>query len=53
MVLNLWDKLNGWSESFKNYMVNNDRSVLLYTGLFILGLAIFAFTYNKLNKDDK
>ena len=51
-MLSIWSKLNEWSESFKNYMISNDRSVYLYTGLFLLGLLIFALVFKALNKDE-
>ena len=50
-MLDIWTKLNEWSESMKEYMVANDQNVLLYTGLFLTGLAIFAIVFNMLNKD--
>lgn len=51
MILDLWSKLNDWSESIKQYMIHNDQNLVLYTCLFLLGLAIFAVTFNALNKD--
>ncbi len=51
MILDLWSKLNEWSENFKEFMINHDQSVILYTGLFLIGILIFAFVFNALNKD--
>ena len=51
MILGLWEKINEWSEAVKGFMIKNDQSVILYTGLFMAGLLIFALVFNSLNKD--
>jgi len=51
MLLDIWGKLTEWSEAIKAYMIKNDQSVILYTGLFMAGLLIFALVFNSLNKD--
>ena len=51
MVLDIWGKLNEWSEAIKGYMIKHDQSVILYTGLFMAGLLIFALVFNSLNKE--
>lgn len=51
MILTIWDTLEKWSEEFKTYMTTNDHSVFLYTGLFVIGLIIFALVFSALNKD--
>ena len=51
-VLSVWSKMNEWSSSLKNFLLNNsDKAVVIYTGLFLLGLAIFALVFSALNKD--
>ena len=52
MILDLWYKLNEWSESLKQFMLDHDQSVILYTGLFMAGLLIFAIAFNTINKDN-
>lgn len=51
MVLSLWENLERASENFKGWIIENGNNPLLWTGLFLLGLVIFAFTYNALHKD--
>lgn len=50
-MLDIWSKLNEWSEGFKEYMIGHDQSVILYTGIFLAGIIIFAIAFNALNKD--
>lgn len=52
MILTIWETLEKWSEDFKAYMISNDQSVYLYTGLFLLGILIFAIVFSALNKDN-
>ena len=49
MILDLWTKLNEWSEGLKQFMLDHDQSVILYTGLFMAGLLIFAIAFNTIN----
>lgn len=39
------------AEPFKNWIVANHDNPFLWLGLFLIGLAIFALTYNALHKD--
>ena len=52
MILDLWTKLNEWSEALKEFLLNHDQSVILYTTLFLIGLVIFIIAFNSLNKDN-
>lgn len=51
-VLSLWTKLTEWSNDLKEYMIHNDKSVIVYGGIFLIGLAIFAIVYSALNKNE-
>lgn len=51
MVLNLWETINELANDFKDWIiVNGQNNPVLWTGLFLLGLAVFAFTYKALSK---
>ena len=43
------DWLTKLSEDFKEFMINFKHPVLLYTGLFALGLVVFASVYSALH----
>lgn len=49
--LSIWSKLNEWSESFKEFMLNHDQNLFVYTGFFLIGIAIFAIAFSALNND--
>lgn len=50
MILNLWETISKIPSEFKGWIVENGRNPVLWTGLFLLGLAIFGITYRALNK---
>ena len=49
MILRLMDWLSDLAENFKEFMTNFEHPVLLYTGLFVLGLIVFASVYGALH----
>lgn len=51
-ILTIWEKLNEWSENLKSFMVNHDQSPIIYGGLFLIGLGIFAIVFSILHKDE-
>ena len=51
MILSFVDKLNEWIEPFRTWIENNHNNQFLWAGLVLVGLAIFAITYDALNKD--
>lgn len=51
MVLNLFETLEQLSEKFKGWIIENGANPLLWSGLFLLGLVVFWFTYNALQKN--
>ncbi|MBR1377082.1 MAG: hypothetical protein IJ565_04660 [Bacilli bacterium] len=52
MIISIYSTLEKWSSSLKEFMLSHqDHSIILYTGLFILGLIIFASVYSTLHKD--
>lgn len=51
MILNLFETINKASENFQAWIIENGRNPVLWIGLFMLGLLVFTFTYNALNKN--
>lgn len=51
-VLGIFETLQKWSDQIKEFMLKNDQNVVLYTALFLAGVAIFAITYNALHKEN-
>ena len=49
MILSIIDWLNNIAEEIKEFMINSKHPVLLYTGLFVLGLIVFASVYSALH----
>lgn len=50
MLQDMWTWLEEMMEQFKDFIVENHANPLLWIGLFVAGLAIFALTYNALTK---
>lgn len=51
---NIWNKLVDWSETLKQFLLDNSSiSFIIYGGLFLLGLAIFFIAFNALHDDNK
>ena len=46
MILSFVDKLNEWIEPFRTWIENNHNNPFLWAGLVLVGLAIFAITYD-------
>lgn len=51
MMLSIWDSINGFADSFKDWMIKNGSNPLLWIGLFFIGLLLFAITYKALQKE--
>lgn len=51
MILSIIDKLNEWMEPVKAWIDANHSNPVMWIAFFLIGLAIFAFTYSALNKD--
>ena len=52
MVLGFFETLQKWSDELKEFMLSNDHNVILFTCLFLVGVAIFAITFNALHKEN-
>lgn len=51
MVLSIMDTLKEWSDKLREWTISNTNNPLFWLGAFVLGLAIFKFTYDSLNKN--
>lgn len=51
MILNIIDKLNELIEPFRDFMMENHNNPIVWMAIFLIGLAVFAFTYNALHRD--
>jgi len=51
MILGIVETLNEWIEPFKSWVDANHNNPLMWFAFFLIGLAVFAFTYNALNKN--
>ena len=50
MILTFMDTLKEFSEKLRDWTISNTNNPLFWLGAFVLGLAIFKFTYDALNK---
>ena len=50
-VLDIMDDLNEKLEPFKEWILKNQGNPIIWLSLFILGVVIFNFTYNSLQKE--
>ncbi len=49
MILGIVEWFTKLADDFKEFMINFKHPVILYTGLFALGLIIFASVYSALH----
>lgn len=50
-MLSIVDKLNDFVEPFKDWVINNHNNPFMWLAFVLIGIAIFALTYNALNKN--
>ena len=50
-MLNIIETLEKWSDTFKQFIMDNQSNPVLWIGIIVLGLAVFSFTYSSLNKN--
>lgn len=50
-MLNIVDKLNDFIEPFKAWVDNNHNNPFMWLAFVLIGIAVFAITYNALNKN--
>ena len=49
MILGIVEWLTKATDALREFMLNSKHPVILYTGLFILGLIVFASVYGALH----
>ena len=50
-MLSIMETLEKWTETFKDFIMNNHSNPILWIGIIIIGLAIFGFVYDSLSKN--
>lgn len=50
-LFDIMKEMTKLSEKFKEFIIANQDNPFFWVGAFCLGLAIFAFTYNALQKE--
>lgn len=50
VILSLMETFNKWGENLKSWVIANNRNPIFWGSLFVLGILIFFWTYNALNK---
>lgn len=51
MILSIIDSINEFIEPFKDWVIENHGNPFMWLAFVLIGIAIFAITYNALNKD--
>lgn len=50
MVLSIIDTLNKWGESLQDFLKSSEHNPI-WVVFFVIGIALFFFTYNSLHKN--
>ncbi len=51
MFLTIVDTINKWINPFRSWLEDNNHNPFFWAGVVLVGLAVFALTYDALNKD--
>lgn len=51
MVLSIMDTLKEWADKLRDWTISNTNNPLFWLIAFVLGIAIFKFTYDALSKN--
>lgn len=51
MMLDIIESINDFVEPFKAWIEENHNNPFMWLAFVLIGIAIFAITYNALNKD--
>ncbi len=51
MILDIIESINEFIEPFKAWIEENHNNPFMWGGFVLIGIAIFAITYNALNKE--
>lgn len=50
-MLGIMESLEKVSDTFKQFILDNQNNPVLWIGLVVLGVALFGFTYSALSKN--
>ena len=50
-MLGIMETLEGWAETFKEFIMDNHSNPILWITIILIGLALFGFLYNSLSKN--
>lgn len=53
MILSIIDSINDFIEPFKSWVMNNHNNPFMWLAFVLIGIAVFAITYNALNKNNQ
>ena len=51
MILSIIDSINEFIEPAKAWVIDNHNNPFMWLAFLLIGIAVFAITYNALNKD--
>ncbi len=51
MILSIIDSINEFIEPAKAWVIDNHNNPFMWLAFVLIGIAVFAITYNALNKD--
>lgn len=52
-MLNIVDKIDDFIQPFKSWVVNNHNNPFMWLAFVLIGIAVFAITYDALNKHNQ
>ena len=50
-MLGIMETLEGWVETFRNFIIDHHSNPVLWVGIIGIGIALFGFVYNSLSKN--
>ena len=53
MFLDIIESINEFVDPFKAWVIDNHNNPFMWLGFVLIGIAIFAITYNALNKNNQ
>lgn len=51
MILSVIDSINKFIQPFRSWIEDNHNNPFMWLGFVLIGIAVFALTYNALNKN--
>jgi len=50
-MLSVIETLEKWTDTFKDFIIDNHSNPILWITIILIGLALFGFLYNSLSKN--